>query len=99
MGQSRLFPYVQENLLQREREYLFFLGFVEALMRSPVTEDSLQQLCDLSLVFVNEVLELDCVISQISAERFGGQPILFSDSALRPAGRGALRPLSFGVLW
>jgi hypothetical protein len=71
---------VQESLFQREREYLFFLGFVEALMRSPVTEDALQQLCDLTLVFVNEVFELDCVISQISAERFGAHSILFSDS-------------------
>jgi hypothetical protein len=33
------------------------------------------------LWFVEEVLLLDCVISELSAEHFGGQTILFSDSA------------------
>jgi hypothetical protein len=48
-----------------------------------VTSDSLDQFRNLTLIFVNEVLELDCAISQVSAERFGGQPILFSDSATK----------------
>lgn len=42
-----------------------------------------EQLRTLTLMLVEEVLLLDRAIFHISAERFDGQPILFSDSAMK----------------
>lgn len=74
---------VSRHQRQRSREYLFLLGFVDALIRGPVTSDSEQEFRELTLLFVEEILLLDGAISQVSADQFDGQPILFYDSAAK----------------
>ena len=71
---------VQESLLQRDREYLFLLGYLTGFT---ATADSIGILQDLILIFVEEVLLLDEAISHLSAERFGSQSLLFADSVLK----------------
>jgi hypothetical protein len=74
---------VQQTIGQRNREFLFLLAYLEASMREPNFPDLEEQLRTLTLIFVNAVLLLERTISQISAERFQGQPILFSDSTVK----------------
>lgn len=72
---------VQESGLEREREYLFLLAYLKTMIAGAATSKSEEELRVVTLLFVKEVLLLDGAVSQTSAERFGGQNLLFSDSA------------------
>jgi hypothetical protein len=74
---------VQESIAQREREGLFLVGYLNALRCTPTKPVLVEQLRNLTLLLVEEVLLLDRAISQVSAERFDGRAILFSDSAIK----------------
>ena len=68
---------------ERNREYLFLLLFLQAISYINIGLHSEEKLRRIVLCFVEEVLLLDGAISQVSAEHFGSQPMLFSDSVLK----------------
>ncbi len=72
---------VLTHFLARNREYLFLLGYLEAILQNPVHVRSVEQVRNLTLLFVEDVVLLDAAISQISAVYFGGRTILFTDCA------------------
>jgi hypothetical protein len=65
----------------RDREYLFLLAYLEQILRNPLQRGSPEQVQGLTSLFVGDVVLLDAAISQISADYFGGRPILFTDCA------------------
>jgi hypothetical protein len=74
---------VQNQYLERYREFAFLLGFFSAVMRGCIAKHSEKSLRALTLFFVEKILVVEAAISEISAQRFRGQPILFSDSAAK----------------
>ena len=68
---------------ERKREYLFLLFYLRGITNINIGPHSEEELRTIVLFFVEEVLLLDGAISQVSAEHFGSQPILFSDSVLK----------------
>ena len=72
---------VQRQFEQRCREWFFVCQFLKAGSRGEGGADSEADFRAVTLSFVEEVLVMDEVILQISHERFGGNQILFLDSA------------------
>lgn len=74
---------VQNQFFECRREYWFLFAYLVATMRSNVASVTEEELRTVTLLFVNPVLVLESTVRRISAERFGGHPILFSDSAAK----------------
>jgi hypothetical protein len=74
---------VQNQYLERYREFAFLLGFFSAVMRGCIAKHSEKSLRALTLFFVEKILVVEAAISEISVQRFRGQPLLFSDSAAK----------------
>jgi hypothetical protein len=74
---------VQESIEPRKRECLFLIGYLKALESGPITSVVEDQLRTLTLMLVEEILLVDCAISQVRSEQFDGHPVLFSDSAFK----------------
>jgi hypothetical protein len=74
---------VQESIEPRRRECLLLIGYLKALEYGPITSVLEDQLRTLTLMLVEEILLVDCAISQVRAEQFDGHPLLFSDSAIK----------------
>jgi hypothetical protein len=72
---------VVENRVQREREYIFLLGYLSAEMNERVTKARVETLRFAVLMFLKSVIVLDATIAQVVAERLNGQPVLFHDCA------------------
>jgi hypothetical protein len=76
--------YVQEEFLQRTREKLFLLCYLQTTLHcrqlSTVPEEPIRSV---TLEFVESILLLEGSVLRTSTEHFAGQPILFSDSATR----------------
>jgi hypothetical protein len=72
-----------ENGEQREREYLFLLGYLSAEMHGKATKDRIQTLRLVVLRFLERVIILDTAVAQIVAERLNGQPVLFRDCSAK----------------
>jgi len=72
---------VQREFERRCREWFFVCQFLKAMSRREGGTDSEAEFRAITLSFVEEVLVMDEVILQISHERFGGNQILFLDSA------------------
>jgi hypothetical protein len=70
---------------QREREYVFLLGYLSAEMRGTPTIDAVQDLRTVVLMFIESVIILDAGIIQVAAERLNGEPVLFGDAAAKLA--------------
>jgi hypothetical protein len=74
---------VIENWIQREREYIFLLGYLSAEMRGIPTRDRVQSLRQAFLMFIEPVIILDSAIAQVVEERLTGQPVLFRDCEVK----------------
>ena len=74
---------VLEERLQREREYVFLLGYLSAEMNGKATKDRVQTLRMALLKFLESVIILDAAIAQVAAKRFNGQPVLFRDCSVK----------------
>jgi hypothetical protein len=74
---------VMENWSQREREYVFLLGYLSAEIHGNPTKKRVQILRFTVLVFLKSVVILDAAIGQVAAERFNGQPVLFRDCEVK----------------
>jgi hypothetical protein len=74
---------VIENMERREREYILLLGYLGAETRGNPTKDRVQALHSAVLMFLDSVIILDAAITQVTAERLNGQPVLFRDSAVK----------------
>ena len=74
---------VMENWSQREREYVFLLGYLSAEIHGNPTKKRVQILRFMVLVFLKSVVILDAAIGQVAAERFNGQPVLFRDCEVK----------------
>ena len=72
-----------ENRAQREREYLFLLGYLSAEMHGKATKDQIQALRLAVLKFLESVIVLDAAIAQLVADRLNGQPVLFRDCSVK----------------
>jgi hypothetical protein len=68
---------VIENREQREREYILLLGYLGAELRGERTKDRIERLRMAALLFIDAVIVLDAAITQVAAESFNGQPVLF----------------------
>jgi hypothetical protein len=73
---------VRESRAQREREYIFLLGYLSAEMHGNPTNERVQSLRSAILLFIEPVIILDVTIGHIVAMRFMGQPVLFPDSVV-----------------
>ena len=76
---------VLENRVQREREYVLLLGYLDAELRATPTKDRVEDLRLAFLMFIEPVIILDAAIVQVAGERLRGQPVLFRDSAVKLA--------------
>jgi hypothetical protein len=76
---------VTESRLQREREYIFLLGYLDAEIRATTTKDRVELLRQAFLMFIEPVIILDAAIAQVAAERLSGQSVLFRDTAIKLA--------------
>ena len=74
---------VMENWSQREREYVFLLGYLSAELRGNLTKERVEMLRPAVLLFIEPVTILDAAISQLVAERLNGQPVLFRDCEVK----------------
>jgi hypothetical protein len=74
---------VIENREQREREYIFLLGYLGAETRGNPTKDRVQTLRLAVLMFLERVIILDGAIAQLAGERLNGQPVLFRDCSVK----------------
>ena len=74
---------VFENREQREREYIFLLGYLGAELRGERTKDRVENLRLAVLLFIDAVIVLDGAIAQVAVEDFSGQPVLFRDSVVK----------------
>jgi hypothetical protein len=74
---------VLEDRVQREREYVFLLGYLSAEINRKATKNRIQTLRLAVLVFLKSVIILDAAIAQVAAERFNGQPVLFRDCSVK----------------
>ena len=74
---------VMENWSQREREYVFLLGYLSAEIHGNPTKNRVQFLRCTVLLFLESVIILDAAIGQVAAERFNGQPVLFRDCEVK----------------
>jgi hypothetical protein len=72
-----------ESKGQREREYLFLLGYLSAEMHGKASKDRIQTLRLAVLAFLESVIILDAAIAQVVAERLNGQPMLFRDCSVK----------------
>jgi|GEM_PF-5323392 len=72
---------VQRQFERCCREWFFVCQFLKAVSRGEGGANCEAEFRAVTLSFVEEVLVMDEVISQISHERFGGNQILFLDSA------------------
>ncbi len=72
-----------ESKGQREREYLFLLGYLSAEMRGKATKDRIQNLRTVVLRFLESVIILDAAIAQVVTERLNGQLVLFRDCSVK----------------
>jgi hypothetical protein len=76
---------VHDNRAQRQREYIFLLGYLDAEMRGSPTKERVENLRLAFLIFIKTVIILDAAIVQVAGERLNGQPVLFRDSAVKLA--------------
>lgn len=74
---------VHQQFFERMREHVFLCAYLLSVRRCPISSISEELLRRITLGFVNEILLLEGMVYRISAERFGGQAILFSDSVAR----------------
>jgi hypothetical protein len=74
---------VFEDRGQREREYLLLLSYLGAEVRWNLTKDQVENMRVASLMLVERVILLDAAITQLVAEHFDGQAILFRDNEAR----------------
>jgi hypothetical protein len=74
---------VHDQFFASQREYMFLLAYLSTTMRCRLLSDSEELLRSTTLAFVHRGLLLEGSISRVSAERFAGNPILFSDSAAK----------------
>jgi hypothetical protein len=74
---------VLEDRLQREREYVFLLGYLSAEINGKATKNRVQTLRMALLEFLKSVIILDAAIAQLVAKRFTGQPVLFRDCSVK----------------
>jgi hypothetical protein len=72
---------VQRQFERCCRELFFVCQYLKAVCRGKGGADFEAEFRAVTLSFVEEVLQMDEVISQISHERFGGNPILCLDPA------------------
>ena len=72
-----------ENWSQREREYVFLLGYLSAEIHGNPTKKRVEILRSTVFVFLKSVIILDAAIGQVAAERFNGQPLLFRDCEVK----------------
>jgi hypothetical protein len=70
---------VQEHFLARRREYNFLLAYLYATITDASTSEDL--VVAITRLFIGEIIVLHSAVLEVSAERFGGQNLLFSDSA------------------
>jgi hypothetical protein len=73
---------VVENGAQREREYVFLLGYLSAEIHGSPTKDRVQIMRMAFLRFLDRVIILDAAIRQLASERLNGEPMLFRDCAV-----------------
>jgi hypothetical protein len=71
---------VHDNRAQRQREYSFLLGYLDAEMYGSPTKERVANLRLAFLIFIKTVIILDAAIVQVAGERLNGQPVLFRDS-------------------
>ena len=76
---------VFESSAQRNRECCFLLGYMSAEMRGNPTEDRVNHLRSAVLMFIGPVIILDGAIARVVSDHLDGQPVLFSDSAVKLA--------------
>ena len=76
---------VIENGVQREREYILLLGVIGAEWRGKTTEQSIEVLRLVVLMFLESVIIFDAAIAQVAVEHLNGQPLLFRDTAIKLA--------------
>jgi hypothetical protein len=74
---------VLEDRVQREREYVFLLGYLSAEINRKATKDRIQTLRLAVLRFLESVIILDTAIAQVVEERLNGQPVLFRDCSVK----------------
>ncbi|HLM81432.1 MAG TPA: hypothetical protein VK302_12480 [Terriglobales bacterium] len=74
---------VLEDRGQREREYIFLLGYLSAEARGNLTKDRIDHMRLAFLMFIEPVIMLDAAIAQVVAEQLDGQPILFRDCEVK----------------
>jgi hypothetical protein len=74
---------VLEGSVEREREYIFLLGYLGAEMQGKAPKARVQRLRLAVLMFLESVITLDAAIAQVVAERLNGQPVLFRDCSVK----------------
>jgi hypothetical protein len=74
---------VIENGHQREREYIFLLGYLGAELRGKPTRNGIESLRVAILLFIDAVLVLNVAITKVESERFNGESILFRDCGVK----------------
>jgi hypothetical protein len=77
---------VLEGWYQRQREYIFLLGYLSAEIRGNLTKDRVEILRLVVLTFIKPVIILDTAVAQLVTERLS-QPVLFRDSEAKLAGQ------------
>lgn len=74
---------VLTSTIARHRESAFLAQYLRGITRVNFGSHSEEELRRTILLFVEEVFLLDGTVSEVCAEHFGGQPILFKDSDQR----------------
>jgi len=71
------------NAGQKRKVICVSARLFSAVMRGCIAKHSEKSLRALTLFFVEKILVVEAAISEISVQRFRGQPLLFSDSAAK----------------
>ena len=71
---------VLESTSQRKRECRFLVQYLQGITSSNIGAHSEEEIRCTVLFFIEEIFLLDGAVSEVCAEHFGGQPVLFGDS-------------------
>jgi len=71
---------VLESTFQRKRECRFLVQYLQGITYSNIGPHSEEEIRRTVLFFIEEIFLLDGAVSEVCAEHFGGQPLLFGNS-------------------
>jgi hypothetical protein len=71
---------VLESTSQRKRECRFLFQYLRGITYSNIGPHSEEEIRRTVLFFIEAIFSLDGAVSEVCAEHFGGQPLLFGDS-------------------